>query len=692
MERPGGLSIRLNDPGLFGGEEKEGGISGSAGFYPGSLTQGSDPYMTGKIRAAYPAYRGIAHLVLGGPAGVYFGTSPYIKNLGVVLRRCPANLGLSESQSNINGDANPAEIIYEVLRNNAWGLGFPESRFDLSSFKAAAQTLADEGMGMSMQVASPEQADSLIETVLQHIDGVCYTDPATGLWTLKLVRAVDPSTLTEYGPDDIIECEFSRGSWESTVNEIKVKYLDRAKWKESIVQVQETANRATRGEAVVSQIDFLGFSNAAIAQRVATRELRANSYPIASGRIKINRKAWQWRMGTAFLLTWPPLGISRMPVRVVGINYGSLEHGEIEADIVEDVFGVSYTAYAPPPESEWVNPIGEPKPPIAQLATEAPYQVTGSPDRHILCAAVRADEISTSYEVCEYDDGEYYHSNTVNKFCPYCVLDEYYPENTPAFDENGFRLSSPVDLDTVEPATAAEAQRGDNLLVIVNDDGKEEWCAFQAVGINDDEYVAVGITRGIYDTIPIDHPAGAKVYIVRDDGEFNSGLAQDDAYASNQTVQIKMLPRNPRGVAALENVQLVSAELSNRAAKPYPPGRVRVNDDAWPSGKIFEGGVTLTWAHRNRTTQTGAGIVSQDAASVSSGPEGSYKIEVLISGAVKRTVEGITGTSWTYTEEMRQEDKLPATASAAFRITPVNGGLSGTSRTTGQFTVITEQA
>jgi len=681
----GSIAVQLNDSELFGGDEKEGGINGPAVLYTGSQTQNGDSYMTGRIGAAYPAYRGISHMVL---RRCYLGTSPYIKNLGVVLRRCPSNLGLLSAQSNINGDANPAEIIYEVLRNNVWGLGFPESRFDLSSFRTAAQTLATEGMGMSLQVSSPQQADALVETVLQHIDGVCYTDPETGLWTLKLVRAVNPATLPEFDADDIIECELRRGSWEDTVNEVKVKYTDRAKWKESIVQAQETANRAIRGEAAVSQVDFLGFSGAAIAQRAAMRELRVHSYPLAQGRIKINRKAWQWRMGTAFLLTWPPLGISKMPVRVVGINYGSLEKGEIEADVVEDVFGVSYTAYAPPTESEWINPIGEAQPPIAQLVQEAPYQVIESAERHIVCGAVRADGISTSYEVWTNDGGGYYHSGTEETFCPSGVLAEAYPENTAAIDNGaGIMLSSPADLSNVAQTTYAGVLRGDNILVIVNADGTTEWCGFQEIIDNEDgTYAVTGIARGIYDTVPISHAVGARVFIIRDGGVFSSGITRDTAYVANQAVNIKMLPRNVRGIAPFESVPQVSVTLSSRAAKPYPPGNVRVDGNPWPMGAIITGEATLSWAHRNRTAQAGLGVVLQDAASVSSGQEGTYKIEVLVNNVVKRTTDGITGTSWTYTDEMRTEDGTDELLNAAaFRITPVNGALAGTPRTTKAF-------
>jgi len=688
----GSQVLQINDANLFGGDEKEGGISGPAAFSFGHQGQGSDSYMTGKIGKAYPAYRGISHLVL---RRCYLGTSQYIRNLGVVLRRCPSNLALLQEQSNIAGDANPAEIIYEVLRNSVWGLGFPETRFDKASFQAAGEALAAEGMGMSIQVSSPEQADSLIETVLQHIDGVCYTDPATGLWTLKLVREVDHSTLSEFGADDIIECEIRRSSWDDTVNEIKVKYTDRTKWKESIVQVQETANRATRGETVVNQIDFLGFSNAETAQRAATRELRQASYPLAQGRVKVNRKAWAWRMGTAFLLTWPPLGISKMPVRVVGINYGSLENGEIEADIVEDVFGVSYTVYSTPPDSEWESPLGDPQPLIAQLAQEAPYQVIGAAERGVLCAPVRGDSVSYSYDVWTKDAEGVTTTpictNTIETFCPFGVLASPYPSDTDARDEIGFTLASPVDITLPQNLYMADEHSfmlGDNLIVITNMDGTEyEWMAFRAITWNGDEtYTVFDIMRGIYDTVPIDHEAGARVYFVRTFGVFNCDLSRDSPYPSDRLLSIKMLPPGAETIDIYGPVGWCDVELKNRAAKPYPPGNVRVNGFRWPGGMVFSA-VMLTWQHRNRTALEGLRIVTQDVAMSDPPyvPEGSYTVEVLVNGYVRRTEADILGVMWGYAPTMMAEDAIVASDNVSLRITPVNGELRGTARTTQSF-------
>jgi hypothetical protein len=70
-------TLNINAPDLFGGESREGGISGNVDVLPGSLTQSVNPYLSGVLSSPVPAFRGIASLVAN---QVYIGTNPYLKN------------------------------------------------------------------------------------------------------------------------------------------------------------------------------------------------------------------------------------------------------------------------------------------------------------------------------------------------------------------------------------------------------------------------------------------------------------------------------------------------------------------------------------------------------------------------------------------------------------------------------------
>jgi hypothetical protein len=157
-------------------------------------------------------------------------------------------------------------------------------------------------------------------------------------------------------------------------------------------------------------------------------------------------------------------------------------------------------------------------------------------------------------------------------------------------------------------------------------------------------------------------------------------------YASDLTLQCKVLTRTPRASLALASAPICSITTTSRASAPLPPGNVRLNGNAyetWPA--TTSGDVTLTWSHRSRENHdAGTLLVSQDATGTET-LEGTIKVEVLIGGALKRTWTGLTGTSQVYTWAQRQADDADPGKAVAFRITPVNGILTGRARTTPTF-------
>jgi len=79
-----GGSITVDAPELFGGEKREGGISGTLQFEPGQAAQGFNSYLTSQLGSTVPAFRGIAALVLN---QMYLGNNPYLKKMDVRASR-----------------------------------------------------------------------------------------------------------------------------------------------------------------------------------------------------------------------------------------------------------------------------------------------------------------------------------------------------------------------------------------------------------------------------------------------------------------------------------------------------------------------------------------------------------------------------------------------------------------------------
>ncbi len=81
--RDGG-QIYVNQPNLFGGESREGGIQGTVDFETGHAGQGQNSYLVSKLGAYVPAFRGVVGMVL---RQVYMGLNPYLKKWSFRLQR-----------------------------------------------------------------------------------------------------------------------------------------------------------------------------------------------------------------------------------------------------------------------------------------------------------------------------------------------------------------------------------------------------------------------------------------------------------------------------------------------------------------------------------------------------------------------------------------------------------------------------
>lgn len=77
-------TLTIAAEGLFGGEDREGGVSGSLDFEMGALSQGVNSYLAANQGGDVPAYRGIVGLVM---RKMYLGMNPYLKPWSAVAQR-----------------------------------------------------------------------------------------------------------------------------------------------------------------------------------------------------------------------------------------------------------------------------------------------------------------------------------------------------------------------------------------------------------------------------------------------------------------------------------------------------------------------------------------------------------------------------------------------------------------------------
>jgi hypothetical protein len=593
-------------PDLFGGEDQEGGIEGLFDFYPGGDTQPANDYLEGQVAGNIPGYRGVCHLVARRP---YFGTSPYIKEISMVLRRCPNSLGLTGGHENIGGDANPAAMIYEILtaptgRN---GLGVSPGLIDIDNFRSIGDDLFDEDFGLSMIQDRAVSAKDLIQEILRHIDGIIFVEPSTGLLTLKLVRFdYLVGSLPILDKSNCTVTDFSRPAAADLKNTVRVTYIDRAAgFQERVAQAQDLAGIAAGGgEVSTIDLNYRGVSNAAIAQKGAAKGLMGLGYPVPHVHIESNRIAWNFRPGTVFKLNWAPLGISSLVCRVTRIGQGNLLSGTINIEAVEDIFAIDWTGYADPPSSGWEDPIGDVPDLTAYTATEAPYVMaleygghTGDSQIVLIMAARGLDGTSSGFNCypLAYPGPGWEPETVYYFFTPTGVLES-------GIDETSTELHVTLgpDMDRIDSVGQADFAKGTNVVWIENgtDGENDEFIAFKTVALGSGKLILSDLARGCLDTKPRAFISGRRVWFV----SYGADALNCDAPAVSPPMQIVFQPFNAQGAAAFSPLIQRSLEIYNspaRSDRVYCPTDLRFNGLSYPDD--ITGELTVSWEHRSRT-------------------------------------------------------------------------------------------
>ncbi|MBI1751651.1 MAG: hypothetical protein HY014_16415 [Acidobacteria bacterium] len=670
--------LNIDAPGLFGGEDSGGGLSGTINFLPGSLTHAVDPYLQSQLGSPLPAWRGVATLVWRGPSAGgengYLGTSKRIAPISAVVRRLPSNLGLPNAVTNLNGDANAAEVIYELLTNPDCGMTQPASMIDLASFQAAANQLASEGLGISATWDNDRPVRDFMDDILRTIDGACFVDFKTGQWTFKLARGgYNIATLPVLDESIITILEgYSESAIDESTNQVQLTYTDRASgFVERQVQAASFSNIRQQDAVVNQALSYPMISRSDMAAKLADRDLRAICTSLAKGDLICNRVARNLLPGDVFVLRWGPLGLDQVVCRVLRTSRGTLKNRAIRISFLKDVFSLGQALYGAPAVSGWTNPIQDPAACPAQQLLEAPYHLTRQDAPKLLIMGQRPNGSCQTYDIWVKKtfpsaDADFTYRGTGLAFAPVGTLTSAYGM-TNAVDEVGFTVSGSSDLAALAPVLDSELRLGANVAYF---ESGEAIVFRQPVANGDGTWTLTGIWRGVFDTVPQAHAAGERIWF----GAYGQA-STDESFAAGDTLAARLLPSGFRGTLALASGLLSNLNLVGRAAKPYPPAGLTVNGLATLTTSV--GDAAAAWVHRNRLTQ--ALVVRQDDPGQAA-PEGTYTVRAYVGGTLKRTFPGVVATSQVYTAAQRAADDVDGTKTVEISIQSVNGALTSVER------------
>lgn len=632
-------AIDLEDLAFFGGNDYgNGGLQGTLRVHSGSKTQAVNSYLTG-YQSPTPGYRGTCHVVW---EGGYIGNSTTIQPWRFELERYPNGLALTGGKEIVNSaDANPMCVLYELLTDDEWGFGFPTGDVDVTALTAAADTLYNEGNGFSMVLDKVVDAGTFLREIERQIDGVVFLDQHSGQWSINLARSdydVDliPQVVREDG--DVLETkDWNPGTWESLVNEVQLEFTDRTRdYFTTFAKGSNAANQRVQGRPEPVTIKMPGVKDADLAAQLADREIRTTSRPLAKVELELTREFWQLNPGDVFAWTDDVVGVEKLPMRVTRVDLGSLEHGRIAVQAVQDIYSYASAFNGAPQSVGWSEPTQDVEeiPAARHLIHEAPYAIVRrDPDApetldRIWAGGRREDEPAVAMNLYErnaagtpsgaYDlTGEVYEFLLIGKV-------------RTAIGEEGANpgtIEIEADDDVHDDLLAAfeSASAGDvggNLanLILVGD----EYMA--PTGVTDQTtYLQLTSTyRGMLDTAPADHAVNDKVYLVFVGGNLSDSTLPQ---GNNVDAQLRQVSRTDETT----EVEAVTKQftMDDRVRRPYPPVEMNINGSRYPAAPSWDtmrsGGSTLddrgfevTFTRRNWRTYDEVEGITTDAATLDS--------------------------------------------------------------------------
>ncbi|MGI4991074.1 phage tail protein (plasmid) [Halobacteriovorax sp. GFR7] len=609
---------------LYGGNERGGGIYGYFRFYNGSDDQTSDPYLDRQIGAEQPNRAGVAHVVWYGaslredvqlgnfnlflpvPTG-YVANSTNLRTMWFTGTRLPNTLNLTGGMHDITGDCNPACMIHELLTEPDWGMGWSEDSFEVDDLRAMGETLYDEGFGLSMLWDNEKTIKDVLDDIMQHISGYYYEDKISGKIRFGLMRSdYDTETLDLLESPTVIEVEeFTRSTWDGSMNEITVAYSDPARYFElNTVTVNDIGNVYVQNKVVPRTNQYHGITSKSIAIRVGFRDLRMLSIPLVRTTLKCTRDISTWQVGRVFKWSDPRYGIEEMVMRVNKVERGDYLSGEVILHAVEDVFTRGETIFAVPDDNNWTPPNFDAVELDDLVNIETPIGLSLYPEDatpELLTLVYNTSPINAEYNaffgnvtgVLSDDEAE---SET---FTDSAVIVSSLRVNDPSYSATSNLIVRGL-LEVPEAGAGASQEA----LIYVGG----EFIGYDSYSLNaDGDYVFLGLHRGLLNTTMVDAQAGSRVALLN-----GGGFIPPVTYNVGETLYYKLQPLGVGASLDLDDITEQSHLFYGEKARPYVLTDMKVNGVYDFTNLDTDVDLTVTWG--NNPKELGIAVDSNDTS------------------------------------------------------------------------------
>lgn len=530
-------------------------------------------------------------------------------------------------------DMNPVHILREVLLSPDGG-GTGNGAEAGSTWEAAADTIYDEGFGISIGWRGGTDRVDFKKEIERHIDARSYIDRRTGLWEIKLIRDdYDEETLPVFDTSNV-------ASWSninfpqpgSLLNQLVVVWNAPEKSEQTSLTISNPARIRMNGSQVFQEkVEYLGIQREDLAGRVAMRDLSARSAPLVTGEFVCKNFPTDLNLGSVIIVHNPRLGLFNKIVRVTEIDDGNIRDSAVRVKFLEDRFAIGDESKL---EIEVIPPtVNEPQPVDPRMVEEAPRALVvervGLPNAELVFTddvdagflfVAGGQPTPTSLDAAIFRDlGAGYEELSAVTFV----------EGAQTLGVMNARADQPkVVVESIDDLTALVTGtlawiEGEHLVVDLVEVGDtsapgDYW---EPTETEEAGYTVYTVTfkRGAMDTVPASHAVNAPVVFYGVSGTF-----EDDIQTDGDVANIKLQTNDVFGVLDFSLAPIDTVTFDSRANRPYAPGQFKLNGSYEQNSLVGE--YEFTWVHRDRLADSTATPVSHDDAGVTSEVGVTYRV------------------------------------------------------------------
>nr|DAS27658.1 MAG TPA: tail protein [Caudoviricetes sp.] len=533
-------------------------------------------------------------------------------------------------------DANPSEIIRDMLTNQNYGCGFPaENLGDTSVYGVYCRAA---GIFLSPVYSEQTEAHQNISELLEQTNSaavfsqgrlkiVPYGDVklsgngAAYVPNLTPVYDLTDDDFIVSGAEDPLTVE--RKTNADAYNQIQVEYLDRANdYNIAVAEVKDQANIEQYGLRPKDAVKMHGICDAKVANHVAQLLLQRALYVRNEYEFKLGWKYCLLEPMDLVTLTDEGLGLNKTPVRIIEIEED--EEGVLTVKAEDFPMGAATaTAYPTQPSLGYSADYNKsPGNAHAPVVFEAPLQLTGGEPQIWLATA--GGDMWGGAEVWISTDGDSYtRIGATNKKARFGSLSA--PLASGAVFDRANTLNVEISAGQMTGGTEQDSR---DLLTLCYVDG--EFLAYETAELKGvGRYTLSNLTRGAYGSSIDRHSAGSQ-FVRIDEAMFKYAVP---ANWVGRTVWVKLVSFNVFGSGVQELAEVPAYSYTIKGA---------------PLGQIQNLRLTSSWAYGKEA------VIAWDKL----GGADTYDVEVYAGNTQKllRSLSGIVDNGFTYTQADMKAD------------------------------------